>query len=179
MKLIVCGLLACAAALSNSGRDSLASADQSKSTHRNVWRDLRPLYSSRKDVERTLGANPVVRGARNFYEEAKETISIRYVRETCESKAAIWNVPIDTVEEIEVVPMTTVLPTELKFDLNQFRKIEMQHPKNVFRYWHPDGGVEITTRLIHTKLQGDREEVMFVRYGPMGEEDLRCPNRPL
>jgi len=134
---------------------------------------LSPLHSTRKDVELILGPPKIVSvsGALRVYPRDNETISVRYVKESCGSRGSLWGVSIDTVEEIEIVPMTAVTLNDLNIDLKKYYKTESTHPERVFHY-DTDG------LSIQTRFRGDIEGVMFIKYVPKFEdEDLRCSRR--
>jgi hypothetical protein len=78
-----------------------------KTTQPNTWLQLTPLHSSRKEVERVLGPAQVVNRSSSLHRRGTETISIRYVSDSCGS-GGWWNVPIDTVEEIQLIPISVV-----------------------------------------------------------------------
>ena len=148
---------------------------QSNPSQRNNWRGLIPLHSTQKDVEQLLGTEPIVVGSISIYKGPIESVLIRYVKSNCSSKSTSWNVPINTIEDIEVSPMSEVTLGDLKLDVSKFQRIESWHEPNIFFYRYPEGGF-----AIETLLRDGHEEVLNVIYGPTNDDKkLRCTNRPL
>lgn len=130
---------------------------------------LRPLYSTRSDVELLLGPGEIINGS-HFYKSGSDNIEVRYVEAPCGSPGSWWNVPIDTVAEIEVIPMKHVTLKDLDLDLSKFQRVEGVHPENIFHYMNAYDGVFIQTRWL-----GDGEKVLFIKYGAtISDKRLRC-----
>jgi hypothetical protein len=135
----------------------------------NEWEGLMPLHSSREDVERLLGKPQAVFGSLVIYHRSVDSVWISYIDQGCVNKFA-WNVPLGTVERIQVTPKRTVLPGDLKFDLRKFQKFVSFHPPNVFYYLEYYEGITVETRLY-----GDHEEVTGITYeAATRDENLRC-----
>ncbi len=155
-----------------SAADCEALVKSNKTRPANEWEGLLPLHSSREDVERLLGKPQAVFGSIVIYHRSVDSVWIKYIDQGCVNKFA-WNVPLGTVERIQVSPKSTVLPGDLKFDLRQFRKFVSFHPPDVFYYLDLYEGITVETRLY-----GDREEVTQITYEAAArDENLRCPNR--
>jgi hypothetical protein len=71
-----------------------------QSAHAQDWRGIKPLHSSRADVERLLGAPHGE--CRCFYEFEGETIRIEYAKSLCVGYPSGWNVPADSVLTIDI-----------------------------------------------------------------------------
>ena len=63
------------------------------------WRGIKPLHSTRADVERSLGQPQ--QGSKGSYSTADETILVSYSESPC---AHGWNVPPGTVISLSVYP---------------------------------------------------------------------------
>lgn len=149
--------------------DCEALVREKQSKRLNVWQTLSPLYSNRDDVKRLLGAAPMISGSRHLYSRSGETIVIRYVKERC-GPGMKWDVAADTVEEIEVIPLTRVGLNELRIDLTSYDRIESKHPEKIFKYESVNDGL-----LIQTRLVGNTEDVFSIKYGPSRQDfQLRC-----
>lgn len=155
-----------------SAKDCADLVKNSKTTPANEWQGLIPLHSSRKDVERMLGKPQASFGSLVIYHRSVDSVWIRYINQGCIDKFA-WNVPLGTVERIQVNLKSTVLPGDLKFDLRQFQKFVSFHPPNVVYYLDYYEGITVETRLY-----GDREEVTQITYeAATRDENLRCTNQ--
>jgi hypothetical protein len=136
----------------------------------NSWRGLVPLHSTRSEVDPLLGSATFTVPSVGGYKTQNEGVMVRYVKQSCSSGGA-WNVPIDTVLEIHVTPMTTVLLHELDFDLDKYNKAESTHPEDVYYYLNSEDGI-----MIQTRVRGERETVTSITYGhSKKDEHLRCP----
>ena len=104
------------------------------------------------------------------YKTQNEGVGVRYAKSNCGS-GGDWNVPIDTVLEISVTPMTTLLLDQLDLDLDKYSRAESTHPENVFYYLNSEDGI-----MIQTRLRGECETVTSIQYGHAKKDDnLRCP----
>ena len=138
---------------------------------RNVWRELSPLHSTRSDVERLFGVPETSIAWAHFYKFEKEAVNFRYAKGNCNLSDFGWNVPMDTILEIDVTPLVTILLSDLDLDLPNFERVESWHPENLFYYTNLEDGVTIQTRL----LDG-RERVDRIKYGPSTKDlGLACP----
>ncbi|MBC8028497.1 MAG: hypothetical protein H7Z16_00130 [Pyrinomonadaceae bacterium] len=136
----------------------------------NSWRGLVPLHSTRADVDRLLGSPTFTVPSVGGYKTQSEGVMVRYVKQSC-SSGGVWNVPLDTVLEIRVTPMTTRLLDQLDLDLTKYSRTESTHPENVFYYLNPDDGV-----MIQTRLRGESETLTSITYEHAAKDkDLRCP----
>jgi hypothetical protein len=120
------------------------------------WRGIVPLHSTRSDVEKLLGPVP---GWNYFLEN--ETLHFEYqTPETeCGQKSALWNVPLDTVLAILVVPKERKSIAEYGID-STFVKSHTDL-LNMFNYSNEDEGVEysatrdIVDRIIYLPARKD------------------------
>lgn len=142
-------------------------------SHRNSWRGLVPLGSTRSDVERVLKAPKSSSHPDYVYETENENVIVRYSTDPCgRSGNAEWNVPIDTVVTITVTPKGTLLVQDLNLDLTQYARSEIAHPAGLVRYISLEDGVGI-----ESKLEDRCEVVMSVTYQPTTKDTtLRCSN---
>lgn len=137
----------------------------------NVWRNLLPLHSTRSDVERLFGFPKTSIASDHIYKFEKEAVSFRYAEGNCSARDFGWNVPVNTILEIRVTPLITVLLGELELNLKNYERVESAHPENLFYYTSLEDGVTIQTRL----LDGC-ERVVGIKYGPSRKDlELACP----
>jgi hypothetical protein len=127
---------------------------------RNVWRDLSPLHSTRSDVERFLGPPKTPSPSALIYKTETEAVTVRYARGNCNLDDSGWRVPLDTVLDINVAPLVTVLLSDLDLDLSKWERAESSHPENLFYYTDLEDGV-----ILETKLQDGCERVVSIKYG--------------
>lgn len=76
------------------------------------WRGITPLHSTRNDVERRLGP-PTNRSPFGFYYNLPDEIAVvRIQTESCDGTVGRfgigWNIPVDTVTDIGIIPKRTV-----------------------------------------------------------------------
>jgi hypothetical protein len=128
---------------------------------RNVWRDLSPLHSTRSDVERLLGPPKTKSPSALIYKIETEAVTVRYARGNCNLDDSGWSVPLDTVLEINVAPLVTVLLSDLDLDLQNWERVESSHPENLFYYTNVEHGV-----TVETKYSDGCERVISIKYGP-------------
>src|SRR6266853_2679177 len=86
-----------------------------------AWRQIRPLRTSRKQVQRLLG-HPKVVGAVSTYDFANEKISVFYLKHSCRFDPQGWNLPANIVTSVRIEPKKRMRLSETKWDLSKFRK---------------------------------------------------------
>jgi hypothetical protein len=129
------------------------------------WKGIRPLKSTRAEVEKVLGA-PLERDCQEcIYKSETERVAVTYSRGPCKAGEG-WNVPKDTVLNFTLYPERdqkldkTTLKSELMFHISR-ETFVLQ-----------DRGVAYTLdELTHS--------VKRVSYVPKeSDNDLRCPGFP-
>lgn len=130
------------------------------------WRGIKPLYSTREDVERLLGSPTVGRADTSYYQFEKERISFEYSTGRC---ANGWQVPQNTVIGVWVTPKAGQIQfKDLKLNLRTYRKTQDKHVLYVFHYLSEAEGV----RYEVDSLSGD---VTLIEYFPKATDNkLRC-----
>lgn len=150
--------------------------------HRNAWRGLRPLHSSRKDVEMLFGSPKGDLETSATYETDHEIIGAKYSDGSCEASSPDWNVPKGTLIELVVTPIIGFLLRDLHLDGSRydrheiFPRQEIDNPPKVWNYI--DGKNGITIRTQSSRAGGEGEElVVSVTYRPSKQDEkLRCNN---
>jgi len=134
------------------------------------WRGIVPLHSTRKDVERLLGA-PMMPGG-TTYDLKTERVNVVYSDGGCaEGKPAEWNVPPNTVIGIRVYPQTKLTLSDLRIDLKGFEKFINPHNADSVSYSNNEEGISINTQ--------SNGEVVLLEYFPLPRDNsLRCPVQP-
>src|SRR6185503_9041293 len=85
------------------------------------WRGIRPLHSTREDVERVIG--PPMRPNDSVYDLQGERVSITYSGAPCAKGWPYgWNVPPGRVIGITLSPQPRPKLGELAIDLSKFKK---------------------------------------------------------
>lgn len=168
MTLIGCALLATSASATSPTKE---------------WRGIKPLRSTRADVERLLGAAP--KGALVVYDLPDEKVSVAYEMRKCEDVAPAgwpdlspgWNVPENTVVSVNIALKGYVTLASLNIDLSRFKKEgkESDVPQ-VLRYRDEKEGFGIE---VFAPQGGAEERVRAFFFVPTKEDDerLRCPAR--
>lgn len=89
------------------------------------WRDIRPLRSTRADVELVLGAPTRSCTEICHYEAKTESIFIHYSRERCaNSETNPLNIPPDTVVSVTVYSENKPRLKHLKLNMKKFKRTE-------------------------------------------------------
>jgi hypothetical protein len=135
-----------------------------------AWRQIRPLHTSRKQVERLLG-RPKVIGGVNTYDFTNETVSIFYQEHSCQIDSQGWNVPVNTVTSVRIEPRKKARLSGTQWDLSKFRKEQGSYDdpySSYFLFRNEEDG--ITLSVVSDVLQA------YI-YGPKrGDTAKRCPN---
>ena len=134
------------------------------------WNGIRPLHSTRSDVERIFGPN--VRPCKTLwciYNLKEETVWIQYASgPPCGHEVEnAWKVPRDTVVEMNVRFKQERPLSELKFDLSKFVRTVDNHVIGWIYYTNRREGIEI---------EGNQLTASVINY--FAEEKdyrLRCP----
>ncbi len=140
--------------------------------HRNVWRGIRPLHSTRKDVELILGKP--TRQALNeayAYNDKDERIEVLYSDGPCSpSVVGKWNVPRDTVLRLTIYPQRTVLLQELGLDLGKYRRGPDPNIPDSFFWVNRKEGI-----LIQSQIEFGSEQVVSIEYSRSSDDSrLLC-----
>ena len=100
------------------------------------WRGIKPLHSTRAEVERQLGTAPS-KMQLTTYQTEKEAVSVLYAGGSpCGVDAGSeWRVPKETVVSITVSPKNRILLSDLMLDLSKFEKTPGIHRPNIISYW--------------------------------------------
>jgi hypothetical protein len=120
------------------------------------WRGIVPLHSTRSDVEKLLGPVP----GWNYYLE-NETVHFEYqtAESECGKTSALWNVPLNTVLAILVVPKERKSIAEYGIDSTYVKS--QTDLLNNFNYSNEDEGLEysatrdIVNRIIYVPARKD------------------------
>jgi len=131
----------------------------------NQWRGIRPLYSTKSDVNTLLGP-PKNSVAQTFiYETGSERVDVIYASGDCKLRYETWNVPSGTVVSIEVIPKSTMLVRDLLLDKVKYKRQQGIHPANVADYKNLEDGI-----VVHTVVNNGCEEVISIIYGPARQD---------
>jgi hypothetical protein len=127
------------------------------------WRGIKPLYSTRQDVERLIG-QPIFPST---YVIDNEAAFITYSDGFC-SSSKDWNVQKDTVIDIRVNRRSGFsLFSELKLDKNKFKIKHTFHSEHI-QYWNEEDGI------FYDVIGG--KYVQAATYIPSAKDNhLHCP----
>ncbi len=131
------------------------------SAQRNVWRDIRPLHSTKADVERILG-RPKKRSLNQTYayDTNEEQIDVLYSEAPCSpSVVGKWNVPSDTVLRITIYPRGTIRIRDLALDRDNYGRGPDPNIPNAFFWVNREEGI-----MIQSQLKDGSEQVMSIEY---------------
>jgi len=130
------------------------------------WRGIRPLHSTREDVERLIG--PPMRPNDSVYDLKGETVSITYSGALCAKGWPYgWNVPPGRVIGIRISPQPRPKLRELPIDLSKFSKFV--DPSGFVHYTSADEGLSV-------EVDENEYEVRVIEYYPAASDaHRRCP----
>lgn len=131
------------------------------------WNGIIPLHSTRSDVEKRLG-KPAAE-CRCAYSTPDEAIRVNYAEGHCKGPPYGWNVPTDTVLEIEVLPkQQTVISEPALLAQNYIKSRELDGP--TVYYTNVQLGIRYTV---------DNGKIKSVSYIPSSNDiSFRCPGFP-
>ena len=134
-----------------------------------AWRGIKPLQSSREDVERLLGSP--TGECKCLYEGPKVNVQVQYSTGPCKTGASPgWNVPAGTVISATVYLKERPLMSDLKVDWEKYKKREDPELPLIFYYSNPEEGITIAV---------DGNRVMEYQIGPtLKDGNMRCNNPP-
>jgi len=130
------------------------------------WRGIKPLHSTREDVERLIG--PPMRPNDGIYDVKEGRVSISYADVPCTKGWPYgWNVKPGTVIDITIYPQPRPQLAELPIDISKSTKYV--DPSGVIHYNNDDEGFSVAV--------GPAEyEVRVIEYYPVtSDRNLRCP----
>lgn len=134
---------------------------QADSVQRNVWRGIRPLYSTRDDVERVLG-QPKRRSLNQsyVYDTNEENIDAFYSDGPCSpSIVGKWNVPANTVLSITIHPQVTVLINDLQLNIDKYERVPDPNIPDWFFWTNREEGI-----MIQSEVRDGVERVMSITH---------------
>lgn len=128
------------------------------------WREIRPLHSTREDVERLIGPPMETNGI--TYDLKGERVNIGYSDVRCTKGWPYgWNVPARTVTAITIYPQPRL--AELPIDISKSKKYV--DPSGVIHYNNDDEGLSVA-------IDPNEYEVMVIEYYPAARDaHLQCP----
>jgi hypothetical protein len=141
--------------------------------HAAEWNGIRPLHSTRADVERIFGPN--VRACKTLwclYNLKDEIVWIQYAAgPPCgRERESAWQVPRDTVVEMNVNFKQERLLSELKFDLSKFVKTVDDHLIGWIYYANFADGI---------RVEGGEQTASVVNYfAEAKDRSLLCRDEP-
>lgn len=133
------------------------------------WRGIKPLHSTRVDVERILGVKSLSESFDAFKLDDAQVI-IFYAREACDSEGEKWNVPRGTVIAFSVTQEPAQRLSMIDVDLSLYKKSSYASDIGVVvTYADEESGFAIEAR-------GDT--VINKIYGPTKQDaHLRCSRK--
>jgi hypothetical protein len=138
----------------------------------NSWRGIRPLHSTRDDVERALGKPQTQLITQAYvYSTSEEKIEVLYSEGPCAvSSSGKWNVPVDTVLQFTVYPQRTLPLDDLELDKTKYGKAPDPNIPNYFFWVNRAEGI-----MIQTQKQDGYEQVISIEYSRSSDDmKLRC-----
>jgi hypothetical protein len=136
----------------------------------NEWRGIRPLKTTRQEVENRLGKPTPDSVARNAarYETEDGKVFVLYSVGSCGSESNNgWNVPDLTVIDLSFYPKSKPIFSKLNFDRKNFVRRPDPEITYLVEYFNKKDGISIT-------IADDEDLVQAFRYFP-NEKD-RWPN---
>lgn len=130
------------------------------------WRGIRPLHSTREEVERLIGQPMQSKGI--TYDLKNERVNVVYSDGNCAKGWPYgWNVKSGTVIGITIYPQPRSKLAELPFDISKSKKYV--DPSGVIHYNNDDEGLSVA-------VDPNEYEVRVIEYYPaVSDAHLRCP----
>lgn len=141
------------------------------------WKDIRPLKTDKKTVEKILGTPKVDSNGYHGYKIGDVFIQVNYSTEPCVGdllNRGKYNVPKDTVLEYIVYFHEFTELSKLKFDRKKFTESRSEHLSEVFYLASREIGV-----IIAAFEQQGREYVSNIEFRPKTKdmEKVKCPKQ--
>ena len=130
------------------------------------WRGIRPLHSTREEVERLIG--PPMQSKGITYDLKNERVNVVYSDGNCAKGWPYgWNVKAGTVIGITIYPQPRPKLAELPIDIS--RSTKYIDPSGVIHYSNDNEGLSVA-------VDPTEYEVKVLEYYPAASDaDLRCP----
>jgi hypothetical protein len=130
------------------------------------WRGIRPLHSTRDNIERLIG--PPMQPNGSTYDLNGERVNIGYSDGRCTKGWPYgWNVPARTVTAITVYPQPRPKLAELPIDISKATRYV--DPTGVIHYNNDEEGLSVA-------VDPNQYEVIVLEYYPAARDaHLRCP----
>lgn len=128
------------------------------------WGFITPCVSTKAEVEKLLGI-PTTNDETYFltYSLKKEKIRVLYSSERTDSKICNDKTRVDTVILFSVIPLKDTKLSELKIDLNKFKKQERYRGKEFF-YRSLEEGIFIETEIVEFSDKKQIEMVTSIQF---------------
>jgi hypothetical protein len=124
------------------------------------WRGILPLKSTRADVEKLLGVPKQRSAVGSYYRFHDELAVVWFQSQSCDQCSWGWHVPLETVTEIGVIPLSAHAPS----DIEGFKREDNE-----------GGFVYYTNEVDGLTVETHKGNVTSLRYGPERRlENLRC-----
>jgi hypothetical protein len=135
------------------------------------WKDIVPLQSTRKDVERLVGSPQASKGVAATFQLKGGRLRVFYSDGFCKRRNINdWNVPPDTVVTLTFEPSIEMKIAELNLDMTKYERAVDPHVQRAVHYYNREAGIRISTRL-----EKEGEEVHSITYEPTEKDlHLRC-----
>lgn len=136
------------------------------STRAQGWRGIRPLHSTREEVERLIGPPMQPKGI--TYDLKNERVNVTYSDASCTKGWPYgWNVKLGTVIGIRIYPHPRPKLAELPIDISKSTKYV--DPSEVIHYNNDDEGLSVAVDPYEL-------EVRSIEYYPSASNaHMRCP----
>jgi hypothetical protein len=130
------------------------------------WRGIRPLHSTREEVERLIGPSTQPKGI--TYDLKNERVNVVYSEGNCTKGWPYgWNVKPGTVIGFTIYPQPRPKLAELPIDISKSKKYV--DPSGVIHYNNDDEGLSVA-------VDPKEFEVRLIEYYPAASDaHLRCP----
>jgi hypothetical protein len=153
-------LLACACAI-------LATTNFAQSQES---RGIRPLQSTREDVQRLLGPpHEILRSGRSVYVLKEKSVIVEFSTGECDNAGINeWKAPLNTVTTVTVNPKTERVVTALHLDTKKYTKVvDKNLPQHSFYINEKEG----------ERIEVYKEKVIGFYYEPTAKDSpVRCAN---
>src|SRR5690348_7087329 len=106
------------------------------------WRGIRPLHSTRTDVEKLLGSPKQSPGVASTFEAKDGRVRVFYSSGFCKKGVANdWNVSSNTVVSLTFEPNYNLWIADLKLDMTKYERVPDPHIQSGVYYFSQEEGI--------------------------------------
>lgn len=139
------------------------------------WKDLKPLHTSKKQVERHFGTPKVDNNGYHNYKSGDVAIQVNYSTAPCVGdilNRGVYKIPAETVLSYILHFHSLTELSKLKFNRKQYKESRSEHQSEQLLLGNKDAGI-----LIVAYIWEGKEYISSIEFRPRPKdaEKLKCP----